>query len=331
LLPVARIAIPTEASIPAPLLVDVTQLTALDSLLDSYAGKLKAEKQARIKEALDQTIQGEIAAGKLKEAEILKERGRLRQLLEEGPDFGRDRRSVALYLSRGRAVQAESFSEAINQPVDEQEIPTGFRCYARTGQIEVTVVLGRWTFDNDLSIEVEPSEVELAKELFGAIRNWAGDVLAPKWQRYWVKARFFVSVALLLWLFMGLLVPLTSREDVAKSARQAEARKLLASGINEGNERRALELLLAIESNYDPNPASAPVGARYWAYFALGAILLAAGSISPKVCIGVWKGRRRLKIWRTWVTTVSITVPALIFTSVVLPWVLHWLGLTPPP
>jgi hypothetical protein len=64
---VARIAIPTKATIPAPLLIDVTQLTALDSLLDSYAGKLKAEKQARLKEALDQAMQEEIAGGKLKD------------------------------------------------------------------------------------------------------------------------------------------------------------------------------------------------------------------------------------------------------------------------
>jgi hypothetical protein len=324
--PVARISIPTQTAILAPLLIDGAQLKALDELIDRYVERLRTEKEARIAEVVEERIREQ----RIKESDIEKERASWRQIVEKSSSLSRDGRYVTIYLSGGRAVRAQRFNEAINHPVDEKEIPTGFRFYLRIGEITAEVKLSR-SWRDELTIGVEPSEPEAAQEVFGALRNWGGDVAAPKWQQYWSKARPLVSLLLFMWLMMGLVVvPLGNWGDRGKNAEKAEARKLVASGINDSNQRRALELLLAIDSEYDPGVGTPPIGAQYWIYFALGAVLLSIGSICPRAAIGVWKGRERLKLWRFWVRTVSVSVPAILVTSFLVPWLLHWLRLSPP-
>jgi hypothetical protein len=236
-------------------------------------------------------------------------------------------------LTGGREVSAERFSEAIVQPVSEQDAPIGFSVYVAIGSVEAKVKLadGPWTRDS-LSVEIEPSDVEVTQSLFGALSNWASDVEAPKWQQRWVDFQPVLIVLLALCLAVGfLMVPFLNWSRAGESASRAEGRKLLAEGVSPANERRAIELILAIESRYEPSGSRASLmGVRYWAYLALLTLGLSCTAICPHITIGVWRGKQRLRRWRTWITFLTVTIPVLIGGSLILPWILHWLGVNPP-
>jgi hypothetical protein len=219
----------------------------------------------------------------------------------------------------------------MNQPVGEGELPIGFALYLTVGSVRAAVRLADETWRRQLNLEVEPEDLEVTQEFFGALSNWASDVEAPKWQQKWLDARPFLGLLLLGCLFFGLLfAPILNWRYAGQRANKIEARKLLAQGVTASSQQRALELLLAIESDYDSGVRVSVLGVRYWSYFAIAALILVGGVISPNVCIGVWKGRERLKWWRRWIKTLTVTIPLLLFSSLILPWLLHWLGINPP-
>ncbi len=326
----ARLSFPTEGQIRPPLLIDANQLEGLDQLKDKHIDGLRGERERRISELVSNLIRERLARGALKEDQVESEGARIRESVARDNRLEREIRSVTIYLPRGKEVQGNRFADAISHPVGEKETPLGFLLYLKVGEVEAQVSLaGSWR--KDLHIKVEPNDAEIAQELFGALRNWASDVEAPRWQQNWLEFRFVFATLLYPWILMGLVaIPLSNWGEASRTVQKAEARKLLANGINPANQQRALELLLAIESDYDPGVRTPSLGLRYWGYFALGAILLSAGCICPRISIGIWNGKQRLRRWRFWVRTVTVTVPALVVTSILLPWALHWLRLAPP-
>jgi hypothetical protein len=201
----------------------------------------------------------------------------------------------------------------------------------RIGRVEATIHAGRYGGD-DLAIEVEPRNSEISQDLFGAFENWASDIEAPKWQQKWVSLKVFFGVLLAFCLFFGLIsIPLVYSTTAGNDAMKAEARTLLAQGVTSANELHAIALLLSIESDYNVPEGQAPsLGFRYWSYFSIVVLLLGAAYVSPKLSIGIWKGKKRLQGWRLWIRAVSVSIPLLILSSVLLPWIIHWMHLSPP-
>jgi hypothetical protein len=325
---VARVSVPTERDVQGPLLIDSNQLDALDKIIDHHVGKLAKLKEDQLDEWTEETLQDELKSGVLKEEGIDKRRPKIRDRIRNSLSR-RDSRSATIYLARGKEVQADRFSDVMSQPVGQDELPLGFRMSVRVGEVRADVETSRIL--ENLSIDVNPNDVEAAQELFGALSNWASDIEASRWQQNWLKIRFAILLILSVWLFMGLIVvPLALINNAGTDAAKAEAHKLLAAGVNQDNEKRALELILAIQSEYDPGVRAQPLGVRYWSYFCVGALALLVASICPKISIGVWGGKPRLKRWRSWITTVAVTIPVLIAGSFILPWALHFLGLGAP-
>jgi hypothetical protein len=109
----AKIVNPTNGAVGAPLLIEDTHLFALDKVFDDF-----------IK---DRTGEGEESAG---DAEAAHPRGRARR-----------QRSVIIYLSAGRTVKSDTFSDAIKQPHVRNEEPLGFRAHLEFGQVKASVTL----------------------------------------------------------------------------------------------------------------------------------------------------------------------------------------------
>lgn len=326
----ARLSFPTERQVQCPLLIDASQLEALDAIIDRHTTPLNALKERELEEATSRELQRRVTRGFLKEDRLEAEKPRIKEFTR-ATKFDKDGRSVRIYLTRGREIQAQRFSEAISQPIGEQETPIGFALFYRTGNVRARVILvDSWR--QELSLEVEPNDSEGAQELFGALSNWASDIEAPKWQQKWVENRHAIVLLMFFWVVLGLIfVPVLNWEFAGRRANQAEARKILAQGINSNNQQRAFDLLLAIESNYNLAEVNGSiVGVRYWSYFGIGALILVMAVIAPHVSIGVWKGKHQLRRWRWWLTTVTVSIPALLVGSLIVPWILHLLGLSPP-
>jgi hypothetical protein len=313
---VAKIVNPTNGAVGAPLLIEDTHLFALDKVFDDF-----------IK---DRTGDGEEAAD---DAEGAHARTRARR-----------QRSVIIYLSKGRTVKSDSFSDAIKQPHVRDEEPLGFRAHLEFGQVKASVTLTKLprnlaqpatptqfqvALQQPLEFNVEPSDISAAEELFGALENWAADFAPSKLMRTWGKFRpgfaFLFLFALALGLMFGLngIAPQPGPDD----AHHRQAHKLLQEGVNENNERKAIELLLAIESQFPLEGPRWHPGRTYWGIVIAVDLALAMLPFSPTIVIGVWDGKRKLARWKRWIRTVTVSVPVLIFTTVVWPLILrmlHW-------
>jgi hypothetical protein len=87
--------------------------------------------------------------------------------------------------------------------------------------------------------------------------------------------------------------------------------------VNDANEKRAIQLILEMVSDYGPSPVPQLPGYRFWLYFGLGGLLLLTFNFPPKGAIGIWDGKRKLEGQRAWLRFVSITVPLAIFSALV--------------
>lgn len=134
--------------------------------------------------------------------------------------------------------------------------------------------------------------------------------------------------------FLGLLalfVMLANLQNSQKNAYIDQAHQILGQGINPTNLDRAIELLLAIESDYAPESSIVvgKLGIRFWVYLLLWILLITSISITPRVVLGIWDGKRALERWRAWLRFCSVSVPGYVLVSVFLPWILRLLGVGP--
>jgi hypothetical protein len=325
----AKLSFPTSREIKGPLLIDAAQLEVLDQIIDRYLEPMREYRNNTVNEQASKRAREGVSEGWLKEERAATYEAERKQELLSRYDF-QEARSVSLYLTKGREIQAHRFSEAVSQPVGDEEMALGFSSHVGVGVVKAKVQLRGSS--EEISIDVEPKNVEVAQEMFGALSNWASDIEAPKWQQKWLEFKL-VPVGLLCFvIFFGFIaVPLINYVvGGGESASIVEAHKLLASGINSSNEQRAITLLLAIASHYDPGVPASSLGATYWGYLLLACVILLIGSSCPGVSIGLWKGKRRLKARRWWIRTVTVAIPAILVSSLLVPWVLHWFRLKPP-
>jgi hypothetical protein len=314
---VARIINPTIGVVVSPLLIEESHLLALDKVFDDFVEEKRNEEV-------------DVAPTNSKTA-------------------NRHKRSIIIYLSAGKTVKSERFADAIKQLGVDTEEPLGFRAYLEIGRVKASVSLTKLARNvvqpvsptqfqvlaepPRLEFNVEPSDHQSAPDLFGALQNWAADLAPSPSLRVWVRYRPLFVILLILWLLVGGLfatpmfhVP-TPGEEYAEY--RDEARKILHEGVNENNQRKAIEIILAIDSHIPPvrqGPNWTP-GRTYWPRYVLGAVILFMLSSCPSIVIGIWKGKLNLKRWRLWIKWVAAGAPGTLFLTVLWPKILAMLGL----
>lgn len=325
----AKLSILTARTIECPLLIEANHLESFDRILDQHYAQMQADLEKRIAEDAIQRVRRYLREGILKNDDAEAYEAKQKKELSAQHRY-RQVRSATIYLTKGREITAKTFTEAMNMPAGENELPVGFSAMIRAGDIAATVGTG-YQFDPELRLEVEPNDNEIALSLFGALSNWASDIEAPRWQQKWLKYKWVAGPLLVILLSVGGLgIPLSNWQEAGKNAAMEEARKLLAGGgVNANNEHRAIELLLAMESNPPSGNQNPSLGVKYWTYMSLSALTLIAVMIYPSMCVGLWKGKRRLQAWRVWMRTLAFGIPSLIGVYIFIPWILYWLKLIP--
>jgi hypothetical protein len=317
----AQLSYPTELTISAPILVDQTHLTSLDTVLDQYTERLRDEQEARIQTRIERALR------RRSDDQISSGEDRKQIESEVRAEYERERRGVALYLSGGSTLTANRFEEAINQPHLTRELPVGFRCDFEIGQVEASISLrSRW--ESAIGITVRPNTSIAAQELFGALENWASEIRPPHWQRLWLAASMWIRFLLFFWVVLGLPFMFFGVEQDAKDVYQPEAKQLLQQGVNANNEQKAIELTLAIISGAGSKSSWFRPGIQGWGFWIAGLALLVGLSVRPEAVIGIWEGKRRLKFWRLWIRTVWVSIPVLILRSVIWPRLLKIFGIS---
>lgn len=121
---------------------------------------------------------------------------------------------------------------------------------------------------------------------------------------------FFFLVAVFGSLILFSTTPTPS--DYKETYKQ-QARELLKNGIDERNQAKATEVLLALQSDYIPPGAKAQHSQRSFVIFFVAVLVPAILSATPSMCLGIWRGKQRLRLWDLWFRINFYTIPTLIF------------------
>jgi hypothetical protein len=294
----AEIFYPTKYKATGPWLIDSAQLLSLDDAIDQYSSK-------------------SLATGASSEGQTVS--------VGDGTI-----RTITFQLRHGKELQTSSFREAIVHPGASSEIALGLKYEVKLRGTTARLTLGKeiertgtmfGSSDEEqvqLNIDVEPRTSALSQELFVVMKDWAIDSQHSLWQKVIFKLKGAAGFTAVIWglIFLaGLLFPSGPNP---KEQYKEEARKLLAQGINSGNQQKAIELLLAIQADYSPPVApSSPTVQRSPKWIVENSIALfwlTAMALFPALSLGIWKGKQRLHLWRSWLPFVFVTIPGLIVT-----------------
>src|SRR5258708_30828462 len=120
----AKITFPTSKTIACPLLIDRQHLESLDAVIDSHLPQMDEYKEKRISESVARRVREYVLNDVIKEEAVAAYEAKYRKQLLNDYDY-RESRSVSLYLTKGPEIRAKRFSEAISQPIGEEEMPIG--------------------------------------------------------------------------------------------------------------------------------------------------------------------------------------------------------------
>jgi hypothetical protein len=240
-----------------------------------------------------------------------------------------NRKSLTILLSKERELKSSSFKEAMTHIASQNEVARGFAYTATDGNTTALVRrIPQWDKKNDgeavpfFEIKVSPASSSISYEIFGELRNWADSVEAPLWRQWLLfNFRFMFRVGLLFPVVAVLLTLFNTSPGPTefKDALKQQARTLLHDGINQQNQTKALELVLALESDYIPEGTKPPRAQMPIAGYLVAIYVLGFLSFTPTLCMAIWAGKRRLRWWNLWLNFNTVTIPTLVLARWVYP------------
>ncbi len=291
---------PTEIEISGPWLLDDKALLQLEEILDDEWNRLESRRKSLIeKEALEK-VQRHIEAGFL-EKDSDEEKENLEKYIND-PSYtlARNNRKTNLFLKSKGTYSTEKFSSALRDNTLLNEIVTGFSVDIESADIRCKVYTKSWS--NELIVDVSPETANEAREIYVALRNWAEKNSPPYWQQLWRKLS---DINWYLWfsaILIGALVWSMAISSSTASAKQ-RARDMLNSGITQQNSTEAIELLLIMQTEYDPvaQPVNRELPSWLKIIFWSGLILNVLLSFKAKTpLLGIGKGRTIISSWQIW-------------------------------
>jgi hypothetical protein len=312
----------TELKIDGPWLINKDALSELGTIIDESWHNLNQRKSDIINERVKKYLEEERKKGrldKLTEDELKKEEDFARKQATSW--YRTQDKNIIFKLGRDKTYATDSISTALKEQALINEEVTGLDI--KFGSAEI---LAEVSVDKDyekLLILTQPEREDASKELFVRLREWAIKYRAPIWQRLWKQLygmQWFILLGIII--LSSILVP-DSNKRIMSYAKN-EAQKILSDGVEESEIKKAIELLLIIQSKYSPNVEENNYPMWFKLLVWVGIIVSVILSFRPKLIIGIGKGNEKLKLWTRWLRFISITIPGLIFGSIIWPYVSEW-------
>jgi hypothetical protein len=309
----------TSSTLGGPWLIDAERLEALDEILGEHQQRLSERNQGRKALEVDQLLKDDWVLSRIENLQELEERTKTRKKELEDQIAYRfeESRTMTLRLDGDKKVRVNSFSEAQTEPSLTDQIVTGFQVELRSGDVTAEVDLRR---PNYLSITVSPQTLTNSTELFAVLKRWADSCRAPKWQQVWWKFKGLQWFSM-LFIFYAFIFSFNDAESISKATYKLKASQMLADGINQNNQQKAIEILLALDSGYvPPTQSSLPLFPFWLKLVAFTAVVICVVlTFTPKSLVGIGKGEERINRWRIWMRIIFIVVPTILIVDILLP------------
>jgi hypothetical protein len=306
----------TSESLSGPWLLPGEQLRALDKILsDEYSRLIERNErllEVEVEDQLRRDLDFESKEIRTRE-EIKQKREQIKKSLRVYHRYTESRELVIFFDKDRRKMKVEKFEDALRESTLMDEVPTRFEAKLECGEIRCDVGLSKYL--GTLDIRVSPEHISEARELFVSLLGWAKANRPPKWQQLWPT---FNGLQWILWIAV-LLISFGVVSDSAKTAYKQEASALLQKGVSQENQLRAIEILLALQSEYSPPSRGGSLPGWLKLLFFGGLITCIVTSFAPKTILGIGKGEDKIRFWRRWLRFVFYLVPSFIFLNVVWP------------
>jgi len=103
---------------------------------------------------------------------------------------------------------------------------------------------------------------------------------------------------------------------------KAQGRELLRQGLTAANQQKAVEVLLAITTDYSA-PIEHRMGNWFWFFLIGGAAMCLIVGYPPRLVIGLGVGEDHIRRWRMWTRFVFIVVPGFIAANFLWPYLVN--------
>lgn len=305
----------TSSKVKGPLLIDRSQLEALDHILQEEWSRFEDEFEKTLHDAVEKEFQKERAQSWNKDKKDEQLRASAKENLKKSYEFQK-RRQCAITLAYGSVVIVPDIATAFREPELQDKELSGFvasleSCRGR----KCSVTLGsHWT---ELEVEVAPRGDYFVQQTFTVLKNWQNSVRPPAWQTFWRDWGFMAwSIWLIIVLISFQIIDLQHASG-AKSDYKHQASELIAgtNGIPAEKQSKAIQLLLA--NAYNIYPQKADSGIPNWFFLLLfgGFAYCVALSFKPDVAIAVGRGVEKVRFWRNYSKFILITTPVFIFAT----------------
>jgi len=312
---------PTTHNETGPWLLSVESLEALDKILDDQWKELIAYSDELLRDKAEQYVREYprqyIGAGE-KEDRFDRDEAVKRAMasIQKSTRGAKSERALTLHFKNKKRLIVESFKAASKHADVADELPVAFHLKYRVGEIQAELTIREGA---ELDLFVLPDDARPARELFGSLYSWTRSVRSGKWLRFWHEW------ASLLWLMTWLLFVVVLSVSVEKVPRSEwvyvrRAEELLKEGVTADNQAKAVEVVLGFVAELD-KPEELRFVSLGWT-LGVSAVLAAVGVVlwrCPQTVIALGKGQAGYRAWKRWLRFISVTLPMLLFSSLLWP------------
>lgn len=290
--------VPLEKEIIGPWLLWLDELEELDTIIEFIDAKLKESQDIELRTKAKQDVQN-----------------RKYETIENALESFRKEKIKNIVLI------SDDETRLTDKSLKNILIDTKIKSF-RPKELDITVEYGynnifnltvHRRFDGELKYKIKCFDNYIENDINYKIENWVEKNQPNRAKKIWNKFSFH-----LLWIsgmiFFFSLINIYSVETPSTiSIYKPEILKILKEGINEGNQFKANELLLKINTNYLPENTESVEIINYNLIKTsiIAAILVLIFWIKPRTTIGVGKHKDRIKIYGYYIKLVLITIPAI--------------------
>lgn len=319
----AKFIFPNSIKFSGPWLIGFDQLMELDDILQDEWVKLQKNREDEIQKKVDEQLK-EMGSSKNK-----KIRAEIEKQIKKLFYFDRNSKNIELNLKSGKKLEVSSFRDAAKEKSIVNELPTSFDVKMECLDVNIKLSIEESTFDSQpLRFSVTPASYAENSDFFLKVERWIERLRPAKWLKIWKNLKGFQwGIFFFLFLFISLfaLAKVPSKAQEYKKTLIPEAHRILKDGMKNSDQKKALEILLAMETGYYPKDFQVPKSnIPNWCLFflALFFIISIVLSFPPRSYIGLGRGEKKIKLWQKWLKLIYITIPTLLGTGVLLPLVL---------
>lgn len=309
----------TEYEISSPFIIDQEQLKNLDYIVEQEWPNLLEYKKSTIQKVSIDSLNDRLKQGLYKEKSEADTKAELEKIEKQTSGSYRFKdEEVVLNLSfkDGNSIRLKSFSEAFkNRDIQDTKI-VGFKLKVDCG--EVTSDLYCEPRYSRMKLEVRPQDTRISNDLFLEFKRWMDNVKAPFWQRFVRKFDHFHWFIIFMTLLFSMMFGIGKVSPDWPKIKQAH--ELLQNGIKEDEYGVALEIILALQSDFGKPEAITVFSLWYKILIISGIITCILLSSIPKVVLDIGKDENKVRKWRSYLRFISITIPITIFSSFIWPY-----------